>query len=52
MNLICTQENFKKAVNDTERVASKQNSLPILNNILIEAEKNKLKLSKNILELD
>jgi DNA polymerase III subunit beta len=51
MKLICTQDNFKKAILNTERVVSKQNTLPILNNILFEATKNNLKLSATNLEI-
>ena len=43
MKLICTQENFKKAIYSSERVVSKQSTLPILNNILFEAEKGPFK---------
>lgn len=51
MKLVCTQENFKKAIFDTERVTGKQKTLPILNNILLEAEKGSLKLSATNLEV-
>jgi len=51
MKIICTQENFKKAILNTERVVSKQNTLPILNNILFKAEKGILKLSATNLEI-
>lgn len=51
MKLICTQENFKKAINSVERVVSRQNTLPILNNILFETEKGSLKLSATNLEI-
>jgi DNA polymerase-3 subunit beta len=51
MKLICTGENFKKAIYNCERVVSKKNTLPILNNILIEAQKGSLKLSATNLEI-
>jgi len=51
MKLICTQENFKKAIYFCERVVSKQNTLPILNNILFETEKGGLKFSATNLEI-
>jgi len=51
MKLICTQEKFKKALFNLERVVSKQNTLPILNNILLEAEKGVFKLSATNLEI-
>ena len=51
MKLICTQENFKRAILNTERVVAKQTTLPILNNILFKAEKSGLKLSATNLEI-
>lgn len=51
MKLICTQENFKRAVFNSERVVSKQTTLPILNNILIEADKKGLLFSATNLEM-
>lgn len=51
MKLVCTQENFKKAIGNTERVVGKQITLPILENILLEAEKGVLKVSATNLEI-
>ncbi len=51
MKLTCTQENFKKAIYNCERVVYKKNTLPILNNILFETEKGGLKLSATNLEI-
>lgn len=51
MKIISTQENFRRAVFNTERLVSKQNTLPILNNILFEAKQNSLKLSATNLEV-
>jgi len=51
MKIICTKENFKKAIYKTERVVARQNTLPILNNILFEAEKGFLRLSATNLEI-
>jgi len=51
MKLICTREKFKKAIFNLERVVSKQNTLPILNNILFETEKGIFKLSATNLEI-
>lgn len=51
MKLICTKENFKKAIFNSERIVSKQTTLPILNNILFEADKNTLKVSATNLEI-
>lgn len=51
MKLICTQENFKKAIGSTERVVGKQITLPILENILLETEQGMLKASATNLEI-
>lgn len=51
MKIICTRENFKNAIFNSERVVSKQGTLPILNNILFETEMGGLKLSATNLEL-
>lgn len=51
MKLICTQENFKKAIYNTERVIGKQATLPILENILFETEKGMLRVSATNLEI-
>ncbi|MFA5961399.1 MAG: DNA polymerase III subunit beta [Parcubacteria group bacterium] len=51
MKLICTQDNFKKAITNSERVVSKQTTLPILNNILLEANKSFLKITATNLEI-
>lgn len=51
MKIICTREKFKKAILNLERVVSKQNTLPILNNILFEVEKGIFKLSATNLEI-
>lgn len=51
MKLICTQENFKKAIYNTERVIGKQTTLPILENILFETEKGMLRVSATNLEI-
>ncbi len=51
MKLICTRDNFKKAILNSERVVSKQSTLPILNNILLESDKNSLKISATNLEI-
>mgnify|MGYP001610162088 CR=1 FL=1 len=44
MNLQILQENLKEGLKIVERIASKSLTLPILNNILISAEKNFLNL--------
>lgn len=51
MKIICTQENFKKAIYNTERVIGKQTTLPILENILLETEKGMFKISATNLEI-
>ncbi len=51
MKLVCTQENFKKAIGSAERVVGKQITLPILENILLEAERGVLKISATNLEI-
>lgn len=51
MKIICTRENFKNAIFNSERVVSKQTTLPILNNILLETETGGLKLSATNLEI-
>lgn len=51
MKVICTQENFKKAIYSTERVVGKQITLPILENILLETEGGMLKISATNLEI-
>jgi DNA polymerase-3 subunit beta len=51
MKLTCTKENFKKAISNAEHIVSKQNTLPILNNILLEAEKGFLNIIATNLEI-
>lgn len=51
MKLICTQENFNRGLEIVSRVASKNVTLPILNNVLLKAEKGTLKLITTNLEL-
>ena len=51
MRLTVNQKNFKKALNLVEKVVSKNNSLPILNNILLKTENGRLKVSATNLEI-
>ena len=51
MKLLILQENLKKGLSVVERVSSKSLSLPVLNNILISAEKNFLNLTATDLEV-
>jgi DNA polymerase-3 subunit beta len=51
MKLSVTQENLSKALGVVGRVASTKTSLPILGNILLRAEKNRLLLAATNLEI-
>ncbi len=51
MKITCTQENLKKSIFAVERVVGKKSTLPILENILIEAKGGKVTLSATNLEL-
>lgn len=51
MKATCTQENLRHALRCVERVAGRHVSLPILENILLETEKGRLKVSATNLEL-
>mgnify|MGYP003351323920 CR=1 FL=1 len=51
MKLIVTQENLTRALNTVGRVASSRTSLPILNNILLKTDNNRLLLAATNLEI-
>ncbi len=51
MKLICTQENFNKAIFITQNCITKNNNLPILSNILLQTTEGRLKLSATNLEI-
>lgn len=51
MNVIVTQENLNKALSAVSRIASSRTSLPILSNILIKAEQNRLFVIATNLEI-
>lgn len=51
MQVICLKENLKSAVDGALRIVKHNSSLPILNNLLIEAEKGRLKISSTDLEM-
>jgi len=51
MKLICTQENLSLGLFTTSHISSKTTNLPILNNILLQAEKNTIKLMATNLEI-
>ncbi|MDX1372078.1 MAG: DNA polymerase III subunit beta, partial [Nitrososphaeraceae archaeon] len=51
MRITVVQKNFQKALAVTERIISKNISLPILHNVLLKTENNKLKVSSTNLEV-
>jgi len=51
MKIICTQENLNKGIKITERIISHNTTLPILNNLLLETDGSRLKISSTNLEL-
>lgn len=51
MELSVTQENLSKALNITSRVASSRTQLPILNNILLRTDGNRLLVAATNLEI-
>ncbi len=51
MKLICLQENLKFNLNLTQNIIGKNLTLPILNNLLLETEKGRLKISSTNLEV-
>lgn len=51
MNLIILKENIKKALNSIERSISENSNLPILKNVLVKTDNNKIILSATNLEI-
>ena len=51
MKIICIQENLKEGLNIVQNIIGKNLTLPILNNILLTADKKQLKLSTTDLEI-
>jgi DNA polymerase-3 subunit beta len=51
MKIIVNKENFQRAIGFVEKVTSKNNALPILNNILLQTEKGRLRLAATNLEI-
>ena len=51
MKLTCLQENLKQGLNIVSHIAAKTTSLPILNNVLLQAEEGTLKLVTTNLEV-
>jgi DNA polymerase-3 subunit beta len=51
MKALCTTENLKRGILIAEKIIGKNLTLPILSNILLEAEKGGLKISATNLEI-
>ncbi|HVO86477.1 MAG TPA: DNA polymerase III subunit beta [Candidatus Binatia bacterium] len=51
MKLQVTQENLSKALNSVARVASSRNTLPILSNVLLKTENNRLSIAATNLDI-
>ena len=51
MKLIVTQDNLAKALNNASRVASSKTQLPILNNILLKTDSNRLLVASTNLDI-
>ncbi len=51
MKFVCLQENLKQGLNVIEKIIGKNLSLPILNTVLIEIQKNLIKLCSTDLEI-
>src|SRR3989344_5916639 len=51
MKISCTQENLNQGLFIVSHVAAKNNALPILNNVLLQAHDNSIKLSATDLEI-
>lgn len=51
MKVLCTRDNLKRGISRCERSIGKNPTLPVLGNVLIEAEKGILKLTSTNLEI-
>lgn len=51
MKIVCTQENLNKALQAVGRIPKKDSTLPILNNVLIEAQSGNITLKATDLEI-
>lgn len=51
MKLQVTQENLSKAINTVARVANTRNTLPILSNVLLKTENNRLSIAATNLDI-
>ena len=51
MKIICLQENLKEGLNLIQGIITKNNNLPILNNVLLETDQGQLRISSTNLEI-
>lgn len=51
MKIICTQENLKAGLTQVSRVVGSSQTLPVLNNVLLQTENGQLKISATNLEM-
>lgn len=51
MKIICTQENLKAGLAQVSRVVGSSQTLPVLNNVLLQTENGQLKISATNLEM-
>lgn len=51
MKFFCTQENLNKALTAVEKIITKNTTLPVLSNALLEADNGRLKVSATNLEI-
>lgn len=51
MKVICLQENLKSGLNIAQNIISRNLTLPILNNLLLETDEGRLKISSTNLEI-
>ena len=51
MKLTCTQENLGRGLNLVTHIATKHTTLPILNNVLVKADKGEIRLFTTNLEI-
>lgn len=51
MKIICTQENLRNGIQQVSRIVGSSQTLPILNNVLLQTENGQLKISATNLEM-
>jgi len=51
MEFVCTQENLNKALLAVEKIITKNTTLPVLSNVLLETDNSRLKISATNLEI-